>query len=304
MATKYQWHLFHTYKDSDKGLVLNAKTRLTQRHVDGLLASRTVVVEFFTSQNVSRAVHANRDEILQSLVSMSKEYWDRVRTPEALMEDGVFHMSRRFANTCSLFRSFLDHTERYFVQTHGKESLEYKSWKAILAKQYDSTIAYPLVYLMRNFIQHHDMPPLSVSISETAQVEQISVDVDIDIPAIIDDSNIRKKLGTRISHLKTISLLNVLDEWSKCLDEIISVVNAIRLKDVVPHARKIEKLRARFHIPQDGLLAVAKLPIVKQKPKKLDLSLIWFPEDKARKILDAARRRPKRPKAEITLTLA
>jgi hypothetical protein len=297
MASKHTWHLFHAYKDANKGFVLNAKTRLTQRQVDSLMASRAVVAEFIRSQNVSRAVYANRDEILQSLVAMAKEYMDGVAPREALLEDGIFHMSRRFANTCSLFRSFLDHTDRYFVHVHGKQSPKYKLWKAALADLYDNTIAYPLVYLMRNFIQHHDMPPLSLSISEAAGKKGISVDVHIDVPAILDDVDIKRKLGARISHLETVPLLNVLDEWSRSLDGIISMVNAIRLKDVVPHARKIENLRARFSVPQNGRLAMAKLPVVKQKPEKLDVSLIWFPEDKAQTILDAARKNPKPPKS-------
>ena len=45
------------------------------------------------------------------------------------MEHAGFDIARRLANMCSLFRSFLDHFEGYFVRVHGKQSRHYQDWK-------------------------------------------------------------------------------------------------------------------------------------------------------------------------------
>ena len=178
MNDKGTWVLAHMYNnDESSGLNLVALQPLTDERLLEIREAKGQVLSFYSSQNVVRSVYANRDDVLDSIVTMATHHSDNSGAAQDVMEHASFDISRKFANMCSLFRSFLDHYDRYFVHAHGKDSLHYKDWKQTLSEEYDSQDSYKLVYMMRNFIQHYDMPPLSISIHDSMAEEHFSTSV-------------------------------------------------------------------------------------------------------------------------------
>lgn len=281
-------HVFNT----DQTINLKAVRKIKQRDVDELKDASRRVERYFWSQNVVQCVFANRNDVLSSMVEMAKDYFDRESHPESLMQYAILEISRKFANTCSLFRSLLDHFDRYFKHSHGKDSQAYAEWKGLLSEEYDKWLSYRVVYMMRNYIQHYDMPPLHVSIHEVAIKEGIETRFDIDMAALRKDNEIRKKLEkTGDDKIDHIPLFRVLDEWSECVNRITNMAVKYRLEDALPYAHVILGVRRELKVGDEGGLAPIWLPKVDRKPDKLSLSVGLLPEIKALHIVEEADRR-------------
>lgn len=289
MSEAGQWFLFHVYNDKANHLVCNAVESLDKQHVKKLQEAKNGISEYFRAQNVVEAAFANRNDILEALVMMAKAYDDNPQYAEPIMERASFDISRRFANTCSMFRSFIDHYDRYFVHTHGKTSKQYRDWKTAQSNEYDESISYRIVSVIRNYIQHYDMPPLSLSISDKAGEKGFSTRVDIDVGQLMKDDFVRSKLSRKIDqNSRHMPILKILDDWSECYKRIVKFANAIRIKDALPFAQEIVKTRTRLKVGDRGKLSLSWLPNAKSKPDKLDLKFDWLQEEKARFIIDEA----------------
>jgi hypothetical protein len=220
---------------------------------------------------------------------MGTSYLNRAQDPESILEHASFDISRRFANTCSIFRSFLDHFDGYFVRKFGKDSTKHREWKRVLAAEYDASIAYRVVYVMRNYIQHYDMPPLSLSVAESAEEEGCTIRADVQVAPLLRDAYVRNKLSASSINCEHLSLLHLLNDWSECFTRILNFAESIRIQDALPAAQLIGSIRGALQIDNHGRLALSRVPEVKIRPTKLDLSLNWLPEQQAHSIIERAR---------------
>lgn len=71
----------------------------------------------------------------------------------------------KLRNFFSEFRAFLDYTESYLNTQYGKNSKEFKDFKAACSREYDSEISYRFVYQLRSYAQHSGVPINNMSIT-------------------------------------------------------------------------------------------------------------------------------------------
>jgi hypothetical protein len=71
----------------------------------------------------------------------------------------------KLRNFFSEFRAFLDYTETYLNNQYGKDSKEFKDFKAACSKEYDSSVSYRFVYKLRSYAQHSGVPINNMSIT-------------------------------------------------------------------------------------------------------------------------------------------
>ena len=284
MDTTEQWHLIHVY-DKDGKKIINRFSSLTEEEVIEIKTDKKIVDDFFSSQNVMKSVIKNRDDVIEAIFMMGKSYLDTPHFSEEIMDHSSFDISRRLANTCSLFRSFLDHFDRKFLLQYGKESELYCRWKSILSAEYDGYISYRIVYHMRNYIQHHDMPPLSLHITDKIEEDGVVVEVDIDLETLMRDENFRKKVTVNFDTGKNrISVMKVMEEWSDCVYRIFDHANSLRTQSAFSHAKNLVDLRNKFGIGKQGRIALSKISDQKITNSSFSISSNWIPEDKAKAI--------------------
>ena len=282
MEAEGQWYVFHVYNKEDKSISFDAKEPIDVARKEELFSANKKILEFFASQNVVQSVYANRNEVLKSIVEMAKAYSDAPQSAQSIMEIANFEIARRFANTCSLFRSFLDHYNRYYFNTHGRGSEKYCNWNASLSREYDGELAYRIVYMMRNYIQHYDMPPLSIGISDSADKPGFETRIHIDLKTLAQDKKIAKKLEKNVDALPDqMSLLVTIDRWSQCFDRIVNEANIVRARDVSIHATTVLQVRKSLNLEGAGRLALMFLPKTDVKPDKFTFNVRYLEESKA-----------------------
>jgi hypothetical protein len=137
--------------------------------------------------------------------------------------------------------------------------------------------------MMRNFIQHYDMPPLSISIHDSMGEEHFSASIHLIEDKLRKDKKFLDKLSSSAStDLHNLSLLTVLDKWSASFDRIVEFANNIRVHDAIPFAMLIAGLRRELGINDKGQLVITWLPKADGPVEKLSLNLEHLPEEKAR----------------------
>jgi hypothetical protein len=284
-----RWHLVHVYNDAEKRLVCHAVETVDQELSQQLQEAKTIITQYFASQKLIRAVFENRNELLESFVTMAASYLNRSENPQTILEDAGFNISRRFANTCTMFRSFLDHYDGYFNRAFGDTSVQFRDWKEVLANEYDTFLSYRVVYVMRNYIQHYDMPPVSVSITEKAEVDGCTTRMDLELAPLMRDKFVRKKLSDILDrHLEKIPLMRLLDEWSESFKRIVAFADGIRVYDALEAAQLIVAQRSRLQLDVKGGLALTWRETNGSRPTRLELPLNWLPEDQANLIIEKA----------------
>ena len=267
----------------ENSLSINTLKKISENELDAIKQDDKIVRDYFHSKNVLDSVCANRDDIIKAMVEAGNAYVTRLDIVEQIMDNALFDIARLIANTCSLFRSFVDHSDRSLAKIFGKESAEYASWKAILSEEYDSNPHYRLMYHMRNYIQHYDMPPLGINFFESK--EEVTMDISIDIKYLEEDKNMTRKLPKEmVERGNKISVIEVLSRWDKSLDRLADYVLRLKISQSIDAARRIASMRFGEEIAIDGKLVVIWLPHFDNKPDKLSLNMFNISEKKLDKL--------------------
>lgn len=278
--------LSHIFND-EEGLKIHAIKIIDKNQREQLSKAKRDVLDYAGSMHVARAVVANRNDLLEAIISMASVYLDRNCSPEEIMENGSFDFSRMLANLCSMFRSFLDHTDRYFLYEFGKLSPQYSEWRRLISSEYDKNFSYKLMYLIRNYIQHYDMPPIALSIKENIEDNGIEVRVDLQLDKLMEDPLIKRKLALQNDlDLEDIPLVHMLDSWDDSFNRICNYITQIRMEGAVTSARYILKIRSELNIPENGRIAIIPFPVSESRPSSLKLKIDWMPENKAELIIE------------------
>lgn len=279
------WHLVHV-ASKESSLSINFICLLGAEDSQQIIEDSQSVHRAFASMAVSRSVIANRNELLKSVVDIASRYFEGGRNQKEILSDAHFDISRQFSNMCSMFRSFIDHSDRYMLYRFGKESVEFEVWKNILKEEYDKNLSYKLMYYMRNYIQHYDMPPISINISQSKSKEGLTLNIIFKLANLFEDNFIRRKLSGYVGTKKTIPLINLIKDWENCFFKLERYIENSRRRDSLENARRISTIRDKFEIPDGGSIGVCLLPKNKNKSSVLKLSISWVDEDKADYVLD------------------
>ena len=279
------WHLAHI-TDNETGVSVTAFKVILDEERLSLEASSKAITTFMGSINVVNSVVLNRNDLLEACVSFGAS----VLKNEISEHTGRLHMldlSRRLANLQSMFRSFLDHYDRLFVKRYGRGSKQHNDWKLSLSAEYDNEICYRIVYAMRNYIQHCDMPPLTIHSHQSIDIEGAEIRIDVNLLALMEDAKFSSKF--REANLPdNMSLSEIIQKWDDCFQRIWRKSLKVLAAELAIEAKALLSVRSAGNIGDTGRISPIFLPHTTEKPTQLQLSIRYLPENDARFIIETA----------------
>lgn len=221
---------------------------------------------------------ANRDELLELMVEIGAAF---LRDPQAFndgLDEPMAKLSCKLLNLCASFRSYLEHQETHLKKKLGRSSPDWIAWRSFLTEVEGENRYYALVYGLRNYIQHVDMPPLHLSLhSDNAEEVTLSVDLVTEsllVPTAQWSAEIRdfiKSHGTRIS------LWNALKGWDEAFRQILDRSIEFRIRPARSAAELILSLRNRYDVPDYGMIGIGPEPALKDDGG-ITINVSWIEE--------------------------
>ncbi|EIJ36999.1 hypothetical protein [Thiothrix nivea] len=284
------WHLAFIFgeqesEDSEPVTKINAIESICY---ESFKNDYSLISEYHSSLQLVKSVQLNIQEFLESIVHYASEFLNREDMNEEKFDLISLNFSRQLLNILSMFRSLLDHSEFSISREFGKDSDQLKKWKNIQSKYYDEYFEYRLFYKLRNYCQHIGMPPLSISFTSSREEEGISFRLDIKRDELLKEKTVWNKqlIHDLNSADDKISIIDSLNIWSECFRGISKVLLDIKRDGAIDAANRVAGHRARLKLPTDiGRLCAVHIPHITEKPKNLNMSLSWLPENKAIEIL-------------------
>lgn len=175
--------------EEKRGAAIKEVARLDHEQVIHIENAIAKLNQFRSSLHVANGVIFNRNDLIKEMIDGGNRYLTNGIVDANFMDEFSNSISIRIANMCSMFRSFIDHSTRSYLKDYGKNSPEYNMWNKLLSSEYDSSVYYRIMYHIRNYVQHYDMPPIRLSINETHG--KVSISVDLSIKAMMEDNLFR-----------------------------------------------------------------------------------------------------------------
>ncbi len=244
---------------------------------------RAILSDYFSTLELGQSVWLNVQDLLETVVNNGMAFLqERTMSPEALSEVGL-NYSRLLLNILSLFRSFLDHTDRSISREYGKDSRERKRWKARLAEIYDSDFAYRFFYKMRNYAQHVGVPPLSFSFSASAEKEGVALALDFVRDKLLEERQIWKSdLASELEKLdEKFPVINVLDQWMESFNSARYSALKIKRPRTLKAAKRILRYREKYNVESTCQIDVAEFSPKDNPEDGLNIRMMDFPEVRA-----------------------
>lgn len=127
------------------------------------------------------------------------------------MMEGAVDGARRIAKSQNALTNFLcsasafrDRSKMRIESRYGNDSAQLKAWKAVVRTAYDTHFEYRLLYYLRNYAQHHDIPlslvPVSSKVNERSQIEA-TISVVLAPDKLSSSPKIQKKIGPELARL-------------------------------------------------------------------------------------------------------
>lgn len=100
------------------------------------------------------------------------QLFETIRSNSGDRRDLAEVIQQKFSQLLFEFRKFCDNWETKLVHEYGKESDEYKTYKAVTGDEYDNHMEYRIMYQLRNYDQHCGaiFSKVNVSVSEDGTV--------------------------------------------------------------------------------------------------------------------------------------
>lgn len=291
MTDKVRWYFAHvdskSNDDDESVLTISAVEGIDEDALSHHRKDTQTISEYFQSLRLTRSVRLNLQEFLEAIVHYGKEFLETRQMSEKKIDEISLNLSRLLLNILSMFRALLDHSETSLSREFGKHSSQFAQWKSKLSGLYDVSVDYRFFYKLRNYAQHVGVPPLHISFSDSVNELGISFGLTLSRDALLEQKDVwgavvRRDIETGPD---TISVINLLQEWSISFNEIEALLLDIKRQAATPAAKRIANHRDRLRLPQSGQLCVTCIPITEEKLTSLNLHLDWLPEQKALQIL-------------------
>jgi hypothetical protein len=139
---------------------------ISQQERDECHRSIGILNRFLDHQELITIFDDNYNEIISLSHDFLQRYKNSASDCHYLFAYGKREFNRRLANFLSSAITFLDHTRHSLVGKYGKDSCEVKTFEKSCHEHYDGSLAYRLMYGLRNYIQHSGMPPWHIYVLE------------------------------------------------------------------------------------------------------------------------------------------
>ena len=214
------------------------------------------------------AVHSNMEELFETVIyNIIPQSADTVFN--AKLQNLPREIARRLLNLCASFNSMIRHHDTLLVRQFGRSSAEVLEWREFKNELLKSRFEYALMYGLRNYIEHVDMPSVSCNVH---QEEDGTVEIDITLlrDAFLADE---VRLGADIARQfreqpEEIPLWPLLQNWHEFVfREIAGHVLGARVGDVRRSATTISRLRENYGIGDSGKIGFWFAPFSEENPR-------------------------------------
>lgn len=279
------WRLFHAYSKREPDQtseppinVFNAIALLSEAERSEIDDASRAVRRAHSSLHIATAVVTNRDDLLDIIVNIGASFLDNPKLFNHGLNDPIAAISCKVLNLCASFRSYLEHQETHLKKQLGRSSGEWLAWRSFISKIENENQYYSLVYGLRNYIQHVDMPPLHFNLhSENPEEVSLSVDLvaeDLLIPTAQWSKEMRDFIK---SHGARISLWEALKGWDAAFHQILEKSTEFRVRPARSAAELILGLRRRYDVPDYGMIGVAP-ELAPKDDGSITISINWIEE--------------------------
>lgn len=288
-----EWGLVHAYSKFDPktsidelSSVFNVAAQIDELRREEIILDTSAIQEACSALHVGQAVLSNRDEFLEFIFGIGLRFLNDPKSFNDGFDQDILEISRRLLNLCASFRSYLEHQETFLKRENGRNSVDYQSWRDFLATIENSNKSYALIYGLRNYIQHVDMPPLAISVhSDDRESVTLSLELirtDLLNPSAQWSSNMRSYLRSVDGN---ISLYEALEGWDRAFRSILRRNQNLRVLPARGAAERILSLRESYGLPGYGMVGIT--PMLARPPSdSLTLTITWIEEQKARTVLE------------------
>ncbi|MCD1635991.1 hypothetical protein K7H91_19715 [Martelella mediterranea] len=285
MADETRYALVHAYsiREHNNGMEeiensINFVAELSYIESEELETDIRQVNSAASSLHIVRAVVANRDDLLEEFVNIGNTYLKAQGSYTISFDRGMAEISRKLLNLCASFRSYLEHQETHLKTELGRDSEGWINWRSFIGEVERKNRSYELIYGLRNYIQHVDMPPLAIELFADSPGE-VSISVKLKKDKLLArgaqwSAQMRRYIN---SFDEGISLWRTLDEWNEAFQQIQIRGTELRIRPAGLSAKRILTLRERFGVPTGGQIGIALSP-VGPIDGEMKLSLRWIDE--------------------------
>ncbi|ENM5827860.1 hypothetical protein RBG15_003419 [Vibrio metoecus] len=295
--SSFSWEYAYAYdllEEIDGKLERNTKIQALELACKtSVLSNNQLISEYSQSLKLIKSVQLNVDEFFGSIAAYVRQYIDEKHMTDELYENITLDLTRQFLNLSSMFRSLLDHSDFSISRLCGKESPEFKKWKASQSELYDAHSEYRLFYKLRNYCQHVGIPPFTFQLEDSMGSEEVTLQLDLKTDILLEEksvwnSQLKQDLRAFPDNLPVLSFLEV---WHNCFQKLSEVLLDIKASKVYSVASDIVNLRVKHDLPAEvGKLCLLGLPLEDSNSDSLNMHMSWLPESSAQEIVSRVNR--------------
>lgn len=239
---------------------------------------------FLSSIDLLDAFSKNLIDLTNYTNNKSIQFKDNLRN--IYSENITLNVSRLFLNTLSMFRSFIDFSNKSISFEYGKDSEEYNIWKEKQSEIFDCNFEYRFFSKMRNYTQHVGFPPIEITLSSTIDNPLPQLKISLKRNDLLEHKDIWKsKIYNEIRNCnELLPLFPMLKSLDSCLVKLLKTLLSIKSKRAIASSKRILNYRFDFK-----LFSGQELHYGTQKDngnKEFQLKLLPLPEREATHILD------------------
>ncbi len=277
-------HVCNVVSDSEPKLSVNIAKELTTEDREKLLDADRAIQNALSSLHIYKCVMYNYQDLIETCEDVLHSYASHNLDLGQEFDDIFMEVSRKLLNLSASFGSYIDHQEIHFSQTYGKRSEVTLNWKAARDKIRDSSVAFPLMRDLRNYVLHVDLPPLHASLSSNLEEHTLELTL-LKKRLLRPNANWNAEVRRYISsHDGDIPLLELVSLWLVCFQALARYTNEVRLGDAYASAELLLGIRRMFNIADGGMIGLwDDYPL--HRVDSLQMHLAWLNEAGARQLL-------------------
>lgn len=273
------WNLVHAFESEVDGVVQNnliGFATISDEEKQVLHEANRLVETASERLHIIDAVHSNVEDLIEIIVSVGAQHLQPTVFYPNLREFPK-EVSRRLLNLCASFNAMIKHHDALLVRNFGRSSSQVSDWREFKNKLQRTRFGFALMYGLRNYIEHVDMPSISYNIHQTKN-ETVKVSIELSRDAfLVDEVRLGPEITTQFkAQPEEIALLPLLENWHEVFYEIAHYVLGLRIGDIQQSAQAVAKIRNQYNVSEEGEVGFWFVPDFPEKPTNLKIEITWL----------------------------
>lgn len=273
------WRLVHLIENNEGEVTQNLLTgfaTLSEEEKQALHEANRLVEDASTRLHIIDAVHSNVEELIETIVRMGVQHVQPAILYPDFRQFGK-EIARRLLNLCASFNAMIRHQDALLTRKYGRSSNQVTDWNEFKANLQKTRFEFALMYGLRNYIEHVDMPQISYTINQIGNGEvEVSIELSRDA-FLVNDVRLGPEITAQFKDQpEEISLWPLLKNWHKVFNEIAIYVLGQRVGEIRESAQAVAKIRKQYDVPEDAEIGFWFVPYISEKPSRLSIKITWL----------------------------